>query len=115
MPDRSISGTLPPSKQVAILDFRPLRSGPLIGFVDVVFPWGLILLDLVFGGTYGRYVQLPSRVQIDGGQLRRGPNGKIVYAAAARWTSKELATRFSKFVVSLLERDYTSALTDRAA
>jgi len=97
-----------------VLCFRPLRSGQLLGFCDIQFSMGLQLLDLpVFGGPRGRWVQLPTRPQLDSrGQLRRDHRGKTAYAAMAKWNDRALSDRFSRYVVSLLDRDYADELAD---
>jgi hypothetical protein len=98
----------PPSKlSVEVEAFTPRRSNTLVGFCTVVVPeLHLRILDLtVHEKNTSRWVALPSKPWIDrDGVVKRGENGKIIYAPVIEFTDRPTREAFSARVIqSLLE------------
>ena len=114
MPNSKIPET---SKRVRVLNCRRHRSGALRGYIDVEFPYGLVLTDLpVFAGPRGNWVGMPTRAQIDShGRAKTDVNGKIAYQPIGRWTDKKIGERFSNYLISRIEEQFPDLLEDAAA
>jgi DNA-binding cell septation regulator SpoVG len=106
-----------PSKRVRVLNCRRHRSGALRGYIDVEFPYGLILEALpVFAGPRGKWVGMPTRPQIDSqGHAKTDVNGKVAYQPIGRWVEKRIADRFSNYLISRIEEQFPDLFEDVAA
>jgi hypothetical protein len=100
--------------QFQVISFHPLRRNTLAGFATVRFSSGLILHDRavhVHPGAKGGWVGLPATPIIDtkSGQAQRDPRGKIVYAAIAEWSERQIGDRFSEIVVGIIRERWPEA------
>jgi DNA-binding cell septation regulator SpoVG len=105
------------ASKVRVINCRRHRSGALCGYIDVEFPYGLVLTDLpVFAGPRGNWVGMPTRPQIDSqGRAKTDANGKIAYQPIGRWIEKKIADRFSSYIVFLIEQQFPDLFDDAAA
>jgi hypothetical protein len=99
--------------QFQVISFQPLRRNTLAGFATVRFSSGLILhgcaVHVPSGGK--GWVGLPARPIIDttSGQLQRDERGKIIYAAIASWSERQIGDRFSEIVVGIIRERWPDA------
>lgn len=98
---------------VALIGWKPVRKGALLGFAGVRLGRALIVHDVpVLAGRNGAWASLPSKPQIGSdGTVRRNDAGKIQYSPILEWADKEASRRFSDAVIDALHREFPDALT----
>jgi hypothetical protein len=92
---------------VGIVEFRPLRRNTLVGFATVrINELKLVIKDVAIHskGEAGRWVQLPSKPQLDkdGVQFRDARTGKPVYASILEFQDYATRAAFSHAVIAAL-------------
>ena len=90
--------------RMVLIDWRPMRSGALVGRATVMLPIGLLISDVgVFERDGSRWTQLPAQqLQIAGAPVL-GANGKQRWVSPIRWSTSELQRRFSETVLELID------------
>jgi hypothetical protein len=92
---------------IAIIDWRPLERGTLLGFCRVkIERWHLTIDGIAIHARDGRrWAQLPSKPMLNSNrELEREPDGKPRYAKILWFDDRETADRFSAAVVSAVDR-----------
>jgi hypothetical protein len=93
---------------VEVETFKPLRSNTLFGFCSVLLPeLHLTIHDLtIHESNDKRWIGLPGKAWVDrDGNVKRGENGKILYAPVLEFTDKETRDAFAaRVLASLLTR-----------
>jgi hypothetical protein len=100
---------------VSCTDWRPLHRHTLRGFITIhIAEMRLSIRDIVVHEKEGRrWVQLPSRPQLDRNQqLVRDQAGKVQYATLMTWDSRDVSDAFSARVVEALLTRFPDALTE---
>jgi hypothetical protein len=107
-------GDRPAPRQLRLVSWQPYRKGPLRGFATIELPIGLKIFDVpVRTGINSLWAGLPAKPEIDrDGRRRTDPNGKPVYAQVLQWRNRELADRFSRAVVALVQQAHPDDLAD---
>ncbi len=97
-----------------ILDWRSIRKGQLLGFVQVPLSSGMLLSDVaVMNGSSGTWVSPPAKPRLDkDGAALRDQNGKILYTPVVEFASKELRDKFSSAVIAALKARHPEALAE---
>jgi hypothetical protein len=100
--------------RLRLVSWRPQRKAgsPLRGFATIRLANGLTIRDCpVHVGPNGAWATFPGKPQTDAeGRHRRDVNGKPAYAAFLEWDNRGLHERFSKVVVSAVQRRYPGDL-----
>jgi hypothetical protein len=97
--------------------WKPIRKGSLIGFASVCLPIGLEIDDIPVLSSGGKlWAALPARpVIISDGRVAKLPgSNKTQYIAVLRWRDRDLSTRFSQTVVSLVREHHPGDLEETA-
>jgi hypothetical protein len=100
-------------RQMALLEWRPVRKNTLLGFGSIELPNGLQIDDIAVHVRGGKaWVSFPARPMLDadGRQVMR--DGRPQYISMMRWQSRDLADRFSAALVELVRNAYPDALDD---
>ena len=110
-------GDRPPTRQVKIKKWTPLRSRSLLGFLDIELRSGMISLDWrLMMGKNGLWVAAPAQKQLDrDGQPRLDANGRPVYRALIEFRNRRIAERFNAAVLDALRREDPYALAGQAS
>ena len=100
-------------RQMALLEWRPVRKNTLLGFCSIELPNGLQIDDIAVHVRGGKaWVSFPARPMLDadGRQVMR--DGRPQYISMMRWQSRDLADRFSAALVELVRNAYPDAFDD---
>jgi hypothetical protein len=105
------------ARRIVALKFQKRQKGTLQGFVDLELPSGLRLLDCtVHARNDKHWVFLPGRPTLDKNyELRKDPNGRILYAPLGTWRDKETSEKFSRLAVEALLEKFPDAFEPEAA
>ena len=103
---------------VEIENFRPQRSNTLVGFATILISeLHLRIFDVaVHEKNDSRWVGLPAKPWIDrDGTVKRGDNGKIIYAPVLEFTDRATRDAFSERVIAALLIGFPKAFDDQTA
>lgn len=109
MTDTKIGETSAKSKpSMTASNFRPLQKNTLQGFFDLTLQSGMCIKECSWHkSTDKEWIGLPGKPQLDrDGNVRRDPNGKIIYTATV--TIDDRATR-ERFMAQALQAVYAIA------
>ncbi len=98
-------------------NWKPLRKGALIGFVDVSMPSGIAFREVSILETNGRFwASPPSKPMLDrDGRAMTGDDGKRRYSPIVEFASKEIRSRWSDGVIAALRAAEPEALAAATA
>ena len=101
-----------PTLNIRLLAFRPVVKGSLRGFANVEMAPGLIIEDAPVLVSNGKpWCTLPTKPQLDeAGKHRVGADGKKLYTALVKWSSRQLGDAFSTAVIEAIRRMHPDAL-----
>jgi hypothetical protein len=104
-------------RRMRLVDWRPCHRNTLRGFAAVELPAGLRIAEIPVHVTAGRaWAGLPARPMVGpDGTLLRDERGKIRYARALSWRTRDLTDRFSAAVVNLVRAAHCDALDGECA
>jgi hypothetical protein len=94
-----------------LLDFRPLKSGSMVGFARVQFPSGLIVdgIGIHVAGSRA-WASPPGRPWIEGGELVRDERGKPQYSAIISFANHGVRSRWSDAVLAAVNEVHPEIL-----
>jgi hypothetical protein len=98
----------PASRGIALRSWKPLRKGSLVGFAEIELPL-IVIPDPVHLSQGKRWAGTPGGPVIDPEGRHKLVEGKRAYVPAFTWRSREIANRFSRAVVELVEQHYPEA------
>ena len=86
-------------------DFRVVEKNTLRGFFTLALPSGLVVHDCSVHEKGGkRWVSLPARPQLDGGQVRKdAATGKVLYAPVLEFTAREKREAFQRAALAAVD------------
>jgi hypothetical protein len=89
---------------------RLIRSGALVGFIDVELPSGMIVRDLaVFASNGKRWVSLSKPMIGSDAVAKRDEKGRIVYTQLLSFRDKTTADSFRHQVLAEVDRLITGS------
>lgn len=96
---------------IAVVGFTKFLKNTLLGFIDVEFPFGMVIKDItVHHKGDKRWIGMPAKPRLDvNGNTQRDAAGKILYAPVLEWTSPERFRQFTTKVLELLDEKYPGA------
>jgi hypothetical protein len=99
-------------QQMKLVEWRPMRTGRLLGFVTVeVFGCLTIRECPLLRGSEGLWASLPAKPEIGrDGRCRTGTQGERRYVEMLTWRSRKLHDAFSERVVGLVRAQYPADL-----
>ena len=103
---------------IAVLNWKPVTAGALLGFCDAQLPSGMILHEIVImrgkGGEF--WASAPSKPMLDrSGCVMLDGAGKRRYTPVVSFADNETRKRFSEAVLEALRRSNPEALPPPAA
>jgi hypothetical protein len=94
---------------IALLSWRPMRKGALCGFAQVKLPL-MVIPDIPVLVSHGRrWAGVPGKAVVDAEGRHKLIDGKHAYVPAFTWRTREIADRFSRAVVEVVERHHPEA------
>lgn len=97
---------------MAVDNFKPVQSGALVGFLDVILPSGLVLLRCQIFAKDDRAWAAPPAKQVIGrdGVVQRTPDGKVRYEPTVSFTDRPTQDRWSTAVIAAFKLAYPEVL-----
>lgn len=95
----------------AILEWKAITKGSLLGFAKVQFPSGVIFIACGIYTGHGRVWASPAgKPMLRDGVAMRDQDDKIKWEKVVDFASREVRNRWSDTVIAALRRDYPDAL-----